>query len=215
MRPGWAYAARLVIAVSLLALWLLGGMEKSYACSCGARGSPYDLLARATMVFAGKVVDTRGYEAPESGIYSSSDPVTIKIQVSTVWKGAVRETMFVKTVRSAPSCGFPFSRGREYLVYSHSDDSPPFVGLCGGTREAAHAKEDFQALGDGWAPEPGSAAPEPQIEPTAIPTQHRDTQPRAGGCSIAQPESHAPSDTFALGLIAGVAWLGFRRRPPG
>ncbi len=214
MRPVWAYAARLAIAVSLLALWLFGDMDKSYACSCGDRGSPSELLATATMVFAGKVVDTRGYEAPASGIYYSNDPVTIKIQVSTVWKGAVHETMFVETVRSKPSCGFPFSKGTEYVVYSHSDDSPPFVGLCSGTRKAAHAKEDFQALGDGWAPEPGSAAPEPPVEPTQIATQHGDTQLGAGGCSIAQSESHAPRDTFALGLIAGVAWLGFRRRPP-
>ena len=229
MRPKWIYAARLALVASLFCLWLLAGMGQSYACSCVPPGSPSEASAQSTVVFAGKVVAIRGFDIPESGIVSTADLGTIELQVSTIWKGPVQETMFVTTVRDEAGCGFTFTEGQEYVVYSRSDATPPEVSLCSRTRLASNAQEDFEALGEGRAPEPGSRAPEPTATPTLTPTPEPTAtptltptpeptatptpQPAVGGCNILSQSAHAPMDTWALGLIAGVALLALRRRP--
>ena len=112
--------------------------------------------------------------------------------------------MFVTTVRDEAGCGFTFAEGEEYVIYSRSDATPPEVSLCSRTRLAANAQEEFDALGEGSTPEPGSRAPEPEVE-----------QPKnsAGGCNILSQSARAPRDAWGLGLIAGVALLALRRRP--
>ena len=205
MRLKWMYAVLLALAASLFGLWLFAGMGQTYACSCVEPGPPAEALASSKVVFAGKVVSIRGFETREGGIYSSGDLGTIELQVSTVWKGPVQETMFVTTVRSEASCGFTFKEGQEYIIYSRSDDAPPEVSLCSRTRLAANAQEDLAALGEGKLPEPGASASEPDAE------QPKDA---AGGCSILSPSARAPKDAWTLGLIAGVALLALRRRRP-
>ena len=161
--------------------------------------------------------------------------------------------MFVTTVRDEAGCGFTFAEGEEYVIYSRSDATPPEVSLCSRTRLAANAQEDFDALGEGSTPEPGSRAPEPTATPTLTPTPEPTAtptltptpeptatptptptpeptatpiptptpepiatptpQPAAGGCNILSQSAQAPKDTWALGLIAGVALLALRRRP--
>ena len=177
MRPKWIYAARLALAASLLGLWLFAGMGQSYACSCVEPDPPAEALANSTVVFAGRVVAIRGFDIPESGIVSTADLGTIELQVSTVWKGPVQETMFVTTVRNGASCGFTFAEGEEYVIYSRSDATPPEVSLCSRTRLAANAQEDFDALGEGSTPEPGSRAPEPTATPTLTPTPEPTATP--------------------------------------
>ncbi len=197
---------RLALAASLFCLWLFADAARSYACSCVAPGSPTEELAESTVVFAGKVVAISGFDVSESGVVSGADVGTIEFQVSAVWKGDVPETMFVATVRDGAACGFNFTEGQEYVVYSRSDASPPDVNLCSRTRLADHAQEDFAALGEGRAPEPGSGAPGPH-DGTANPAP-----PSTGGCNALSQSAHAPTDAWALTLIAGVAWVGLRRR---
>jgi hypothetical protein len=212
-----AYAAKLTLIATLCGLWLFAGMGQSYACSCVPPGSPSEALAKSTVVFAGKVVSIRGFEVPASGIVSTADLGTIELRVSTVWKGPVQETMFVTTVRDGAGCGFTFTEGQEYVVYSRSDATPPEVSLCSRTRLASNAQEDFAALGEGRTPEPGSRAPEPTATPTLTPTPEPTAtptpQPAVGGCNSLAQSAHAPMDTWALGLIAGVALLALRRHP--
>ena len=171
------YAVRLALVASLFGLWLFAGVGRSYACSCVEPDPPAEALANSTVVFAGRVVAIRGFDIPESGIVSSADLGTIELQVSTVWKGPVQETMFVTTVRNGASCGFTFAEGEEYVIYSRSDATPPEVSLCSRTRLAANAQEDFDALGEGSTPEPGSRAPEPTATPTLTPTPEPTATP--------------------------------------
>ena len=234
-----AYAAKLTLITTLCGLWLFAGMGQSYACSCVEPDPPSEALANSTVVFAGRVVAIRGFEVPASGIVSTADLGTIEIKVSTVWKGPVQETMFVTTVRDGAGCGFTFTEGQEYVVYSRSGATPPEVSLCSRTRLASNAQEDFAALGEGRTPEPGSRAPEPTAtptltpEPTATPTPTSTPEPTAtptstptaapvptptaqqaaGGCNFLSQSAHTPKDTWALGLIAGVALLALRRHP--
>lgn len=200
LRPN---AVRLALAALLGSLWLFAGTGQTHACSCVEPGPPAEALAESTIVFAGKVISIRGLETRVEGTWSTMDPVTIELHVSAVWKGSVQETMFVTTVRSEASCGFTFTEGREYVVYSRSDAIPPEVSLCSRTGLAANAQEDFDALGEGNPPEPGSKAPEPEVE------QPRDA---AGGCNILSQSARTPKDAWALGLIAGAALLASRRR---
>ena len=204
MRLASRYAVRLALVASLFGLWLFAGVGRSYACSCVEPDPPAEALANSTVVFAGRVVAIRGFDIPESGIVSSADLGTIELQVSTVWKGPVQETMFVTTMRNGASCGFTFAEGEEYVIYSRSDATPPEVSLCSRTRLAANAQEDFDALGEGSTPEPDSRAPEPEVE---------QPQNSAGGCNILSQSARAPRDAWGLGLIAGVALLALRRRP--
>ena len=204
MRTTITYAAKLALITTLFCLWLFAGVGRSYACSCVEPDPPAEALANSTVVFAGRVVAIRGFDIPESGIVSTADLGTIELKVSTVWKGPVQETMFVTTVRNGASCGFTFTEGEEYVIYSRGDATLPEVSLCSRTRPASQAQEDFDALGEGRTPEPGSRAPEPEVE-----------QPKnsAGGCNILSQSARAPRDAWGLGLIAGVALLAFRRRP--
>ena len=204
MRTTITYAAKLALIATLCGLWLFAGVGQVEACSCGPRPSPSGAYHSSTVVFSGKVVAIRGFDIPAWGTYSSADRGTVELQVSTVWKGPVQETMFVTTVRNGASCGFTFAEGEEYVIYSRSDATPPEVSLCSRTRLAANAQEEFDALGEGSTPEPGSRAPEPEVE-----------QPKnsAGGCNILSQSARAPRDAWGLGLIAGVALLALRRRP--
>ena len=211
MRLASRYAVRLALVASLFGLWLFAGVGRSYACSCVEPDPPAEALANSTVVFAGRVVAIRGFDIPESGIVSSADLGTIELQVSTVWKGPVQETMFVTTVRNGASCGFTFAEGEEYVIYSRSDATPPEVSLCSRTRLAANAQEDFDALGEGSTPEPGSRAPEPTATPTLTPTPEptatptltptpEPTPPRRANPTHARANCYADSSTCHRGL---------------
>ena len=177
MRHEWLFAVRLALVASLFGLWLFAGVGRSYACSCVEPDPPAEALANSTVVFAGRVVAIRGFDIPESGIVSTADLGTIELQVSTVWKGPVQETMFVTTVRDEAGCGFTFAEDEEYVIYSRSDTTPPEVSLCSRTRLAANAQEEFDALGEGSTPEPDSRAPEPTATPTLTPTPEPTATP--------------------------------------
>ena len=149
-------AARLALVASLVALWLFANTEQSHACSCVPPGPPSEALAESAVVFAGKVTSVREFEDPDATTYSSTDPTTVEFKVDTVWKGPSYETMSLTTARSDASCGFTFIEGEEYVVYSRDGAT---VSLCSRTRSVAYAQEDFDELGEGDKPGPGSSRP--------------------------------------------------------
>ena len=179
--------------------------KPAQACTCAPSGSPKEALADA--VFAGEAtsVKVRGGLV----IISSADPVTVEFKVSRVWKGPRRDTLTVETERFA-SCGFEFKEGRKYIVYAHNDST----GLCTRTTRTLLAWRDFAALGEGWRPDSvtGTVEPEiptPEISPNAVPS----AVPSASSCGLtAHPDRQQP-DASALGLLAGLVWLGVLRRP--
>ena len=81
--------------------------------------------------------------------YSSADPVSVKFNVSRVWKGPRSDTITIKTVRSEASCGYEFEEGRRYIVFARNGET----GLCSRTAGLGNAVADLAALGDGWQPE--------------------------------------------------------------
>lgn len=166
-------------------------MEQSHACSCVPLGTPSEALERSGAVFAGRVVSMEVNRFMSSG----ADPVTIEFDVKTVWKGPVSRTMRLTTPVLEASCGYTFVIGVEYLVYSWDGSE---VNLCSRTQPLWEARDDLTELGDGQP-----------LAPSVTP--HTPGGPGAqtgGGCG----PSPGVDGLLAVGLVAGVAWFGLRKR---
>ena len=184
--------------------------KPAHACTCASSGSPKEALGEADAVFAGRVValHTPGPSFRNGEwVISSGDLVTVEFKVNRVWKGPRRETLTVETERFGASCGFEFKEGRKYIVYTWDVSR---TGLCTRTGPTRMAFVDLAALGKGWRPDAAISTvepeiPTPEISPNAVPS--------GSSCGLtAHPDRHQP-DASALGLLAGLVWLGVLRRP--
>lgn len=55
----------------------------------------------------------------------------------------------VLTGMGGGDCGFPFRRGKSYLVYAYrTGDGSLDVRICGRTRDLTHAAADLRELGE-------------------------------------------------------------------
>ena len=194
-------AIQVALVLSLSGLWLFANTEVSHACSCVAPGLPSEELAESAAVFLGRVISVREFSDPKATTYSSMDPTTVEFKVGTVWKGPSYETISLTTARSDASCGFTFVEGEEYIVYSRDGAT---VSLCSRTRPVAYAQEDFDELGEGQKPDPGSRSPTP--EPNGGPSGSMS-------CGLMSYAGHGPQDASALFMVSGLIWLGLRGRP--
>ena len=189
------HVTRLILILSLGALWFFVKTGQSSACSCVKPGYPSEELAQSEAAFLGKVVDIREYNNPNITPISSTDPTTIKLEVHTVWKGHLYQTMYLTAERSEVSCGFTFMEGQQYMVYSQDGST---VSLCSRTAPLPYADADIDELGEGRTPQLGTSAPAPR----------QDTTP-SGGCGLGS----AAADAAWLGIMAGLVRLGVRRHP--
>ena len=165
-----------VIAVSLAlmlsVLWFLGNPGQVHACKCAQPGTPSEELEEFSAVFAGRVVSIRHSFDPDAASVSRDDRTTVGFEVSAVWKGTVREDMYITTPPTGGSCGFTFVEGEEYIVYAHDSaygDDSYTVGICSRTALLGQAQEDIDVLGEGHAPEAGTGGSAPEEpEDTAV-----------------------------------------------
>ena len=195
-------AVRLALVLALVGLWLFSYPERSYACSCVDPGSPSEALERSGAVFVGRVVSL---DRSHVKLWSA-DPIIVEFDVETVWKGPAYRTIFLTTAVSEGSCGYTFDEGFEYLVYSWNGSE---VNWCSRTRPLSQAAYDLAELGPGQAPPEGTTGPTPAVtERPPPPTPVIPEQPAGGGCG---PSPHADG-LQVVGLMAGVAWLGLRKR---
>ena len=133
----------------------------AFACSCLPPGTPAQELNRSSTVFAGVVM---GIDEPPARpaftttfpfltfLVSSGDPVRVTFDVSAVWKGPAYRQLVVTTARWSASCGYPFQRGMNYLVYASDQDGELTTYLCSRTNTLAQAQADLADLGSGAAP---------------------------------------------------------------
>ncbi len=140
---------RLALVLLVVVGCLASGPGRAWACTCALPGPPAEELAKSTAVFAGKVI---GLRMPIGVFARSTDPVRVTFQVHAVWKGPAQDTLVVTTARDGASCGYPFSRGSEYLVYARGTESSLETSICSRTRLLSAAGEDLIALGEGTAP---------------------------------------------------------------
>jgi hypothetical protein len=135
------------------------------ACKCLGVPSPPAALAEAGEVFAGRVIDIT-YSAPvlpgtggdgsveltEEQIFFDWFPVEVTFQVSETWKGPNTITKVVRTGTGGGDCGYRFTPGSDYLVYTFGSEDWRLVSACSRTRFYATAEEDRRFLGAGERP---------------------------------------------------------------
>ena len=149
----------------LSVLWILGNAGQAYACKCAQPGPPSEEMEKFVAVFAGRVVSIEHSFDPGAATVTPDDRTTVGLEVSTVWKGAVHQDMYVTTPPTGGSCGFTFTEGEEYILYTHDsayDDGGYTVSICSRTALLAQAQADIDAFGEGDAPIAGTAGSQPE-----------------------------------------------------
>ncbi|HEX5596037.1 MAG TPA: hypothetical protein VFX61_08490 [Micromonosporaceae bacterium] len=140
----------LLIVVVLAGLGLfVGPAMPACACSCAEAVSPEEAAERSDAVFVGVV---KKIDRPWGLIRSSTDPVTVTIDVTEVHKGDVPATVKVVTEADGASCGYEFVDGGRYLVFASGKVADLRTGLCDGNRNLASESNPFT---DGHAPRVG------------------------------------------------------------
>ncbi|MGE0129886.1 MAG: hypothetical protein AB7U82_17530 [Blastocatellales bacterium] len=158
-------------------------------CTC-AKEAPRTAIKEAGAVFSAKVVSyQQGFRSDYSinnkfpYIHSSQTwEINTTFSVSKVWKGAIQETITLKS--RVNQCGGQFTVGGEYLVYAYWKEGSLTTLPCTRTSLLPNAGDDFKVLGEGQPPE-------------RIPNL-TDKLRAVGGLAI------------ALMLVSGVVWFGSR-----
>ena len=201
MRRKFIYVLGLVLVIGTIAFSILADSDSVYACECDEANSPYERLNEASAVFLGRVTSMHFENWPfdiDSADVPLDEPLTVEFSVRTVWKGKIPERMQLNTVRSE-GCGYPFNNHVDYLVYADGEQGALEVWACSHTRLASEAQEDLDALGEGYAPEPVEKR---VIRPATL----------GSGCNANADAVRAHLVSWPLGLIAGIAWIGTRKR---
>ena len=199
MRRKLTYTLGLVLVISTIAFSLLVNVEGINACECDESTSADERFSEASAVFLGRVVKIYFEDWPfdiDSALVPPDEPLTVEFRVRSVWKGEVSEIMSVSTARSEP-CGYPFGMHGDYLVYADGDQGALEVLACGGTKRFDEAQEDLNALGEGYSPETAERA---VIKPATL------------DCFASAKSARHQLVSWPLGLIAGIAWIGIRKR---
>jgi len=177
---------------------LLGGLAtfappKAGACSCAEPPPLEEDVAGKAAVFSGTVLEI--VEPERGAVRSSADPVYVRFEVDTVWKGGEETQRIVKTAKSGESCGYDaFELGRAYVVFAYGSQDRLETGLCTRTAPLEEAAETLKGLGTG-----------------AAPTKPVDLTIRSPGVSGAQEPGREPSppDGWLYAAAAGVLALAF------
>jgi len=189
----------MVLVISTFAYSLLVDAQSIDTCECGESISTDERLNEASAVFLGRVTRMHFEDWPfdiDSADVPLDEPLTVEFSVRTVWKGKVPQTMRLTTVRSA-GCGYPFDNHLDYVVYADGEQGALEVRACSQTKLHAEAREDLEALGEGYAPEP---------------VEKRVIKPATLGSGCNADTVRVDSAPWLLGLIAGIAWVGVRKR---
>ena len=147
----------------------------------------------------------------------------IEFKVTTVWKGELNETTFITTHNQGGACGYPFSFDEEYIVYANGSNGMLRVELCSRTRPVSAAEEDFEILGEGRNPEPGSIGLRPTPEhlgeecqsatPDSSPEPPKpEILPATGGCASLVHNARVSIDPTLLLFPVGIIWLRIHTR---
>ncbi len=142
---------RPLLFVPCLSLVLMNAwVEPAKACKCAhPKPSPLQALKQADAVFIGKVTEITIQRTPEG--YRQR---RLKIEASKTWKGITSKNVFVTTGFGQGDCGFPFVKGKTYVVYASrfKENKQLHTNVCMRTRPLEEAREDLKLLGPAKAP---------------------------------------------------------------
>lgn len=116
---------RVIPALLLASLAVIGGGWEAQACSCDAL-SPAQALKAADVAFSGLV--TAVVDGP-----ALTDPRTVTVDVDVVYKGAVPAVAFVETDPTGDTCGIDFVPSQRYTVFAQRVGARLTSGICDAT----------------------------------------------------------------------------------
>jgi hypothetical protein len=111
-------------------------VEESRACTCPAPLPVEQALEEANAVFLGTV---------RSIVFDSlANNLVVILRAEQVWKGALQDSVQVRTAPHEGACGYTFRIAQSYLVYGFGD--PLFTTLCTRTKDQREAAEEIERL---------------------------------------------------------------------
>ena len=114
----------------------------AHACLC-AGSTVSQAFESASAVFQGRAVAER--RLPGS-VRHPGPLIAYTLTVSRVWKGAVADTLVVRTPVDESACGMRFDYDRDYLVYAYGQDAGLYTDMCMRTAGAHEAWGDLCQL---------------------------------------------------------------------
>ena len=130
------------------AILLLSAPADADACSCARPGPPCRAAWYADAVFTANVLEVVDVDVDPSpsglGLFQSR---LVRMRLTEAFSGDPPAEIDVFTGRGGGDCGFPFTRGREYLVYAHRDPVTGRLttGICSRTTRMP-ARQDLPYL---------------------------------------------------------------------
>lgn len=183
---------RIVIALSVLAITLIGPLLPANACSCVAPDAG-EFLRNSDFVFVGSLAAN----PLDGGAFNDVSEAPYTFDVVAVYKGDIRDASIqVWSATSSAACGLEIGVGEPIGVAASFFDGRLSSGLC-----SVVGVDDLE-----------SAALELGIEPVAVDDQ---PTPQTGSSGAAGPDRSTP---IALGVgsvavvAAGVGWAVSKRR---
>ena len=121
------------------------------ACTCAPPAKIADRFAAASEVFLGEVTDIKRPLLERLGVASSGGLHVVYFSVSKRLKGPVSSNVSFTSSLSGESCGLPFKKGEQYLVYvvpnaMNANRNAAQIGICTGTGEANGREEEIRRL---------------------------------------------------------------------
>src|SRR5882724_5831734 len=100
----------------LLAFFLTIIKIDALACDCDGTPTFDAELKGSNRVFVGQVISIKPYNAQKGQKLFSE--FVIEFKIDKVYKGTPTKNVKVRTPVSIASCGYPFEKGKRYLVYT-------------------------------------------------------------------------------------------------
>jgi len=137
-----------LLAVAAALGGLLAWPQPAQACTCGLQHDPPKAFAEADAVFAGTVISitdlTWVTKFDRLGAVSADfHPLLyrrVALAVNETWKGVTTTPIVVRT------CGYPFTLGGQYVIYSYQSLDGLETDVCTRTKQIAGATVDLAYL---------------------------------------------------------------------
>jgi hypothetical protein len=123
--------------------------RQALACSCAEPPPPKESLAKATVVFSGKVVKIEQDVPGDPNAPRDIMPKRVTLEVKETWKGTRKRRVVITTAGDTAQCGYPFQDGKIYLVYCFGKKEKLNTNLCTRTTLLESAAADLKDLGPG------------------------------------------------------------------
>jgi hypothetical protein len=147
--PGIAVPRRwpAIAVVIVSAIW----SHPAHACSCHAKGTgPLNFaceLRSADAVFSGTVLQIQEFAVP------TESPLRLVVfDVTSSWKGVHGSRAYAFTGTGGGDCGYPFTIGRQYIVWANRSGlyapGELNIGICSPTRPFEEARDQIRQLGE-------------------------------------------------------------------